>query len=55
MLRKLLTRSGWGVSSDTVGLCPVDPPPALMVTQPFASATTVGSPSSTTSPPSTFA
>ena len=39
MLRKLLTRSGsGGVSSVTVGLSSVGPPPTLMMIQLFASA-----------------
>jgi hypothetical protein len=54
ILRKLLTRSGsGGVSSVTVGLSSVGPPPALMMIQLFASATKEGSPSRMVSPPST--
>jgi hypothetical protein len=54
MLRKLFTRSGSaGVSSVTVGLSSVGPPPTLMMIQPFASATNDGSPARTVSPPST--
>jgi hypothetical protein len=54
MLRKLLTRSGsGGVSSITVGLSSVGPPPTLMMIQLFASATNDGSPAATVSPPST--
>jgi hypothetical protein len=37
----------------TSGLSSVGPPPTLMITQPLASFTIVGSPSSTTVPPST--
>jgi hypothetical protein len=52
--RKLLVRSGsGGVSSVTVGLSSVGPPPALMMIQPFARATIEGSPSHTVSPPNT--
>ena len=44
MLRKLLTRSGsGGVSSVTVGLSSVGPPPTLMMIQLLASATYVTS------------
>jgi hypothetical protein len=42
-----------GVSSVTVGLSSVGPPPTLMMIQLFASATNDGSPSRTVSPPST--
>jgi len=41
-----------GVSRVTVGLSSVRRPPTLMVIQPFASATIVGSPSMTVSPAS---
>jgi hypothetical protein len=54
MLRKALARLGsLGGSSTTSGLSSVGPPPTLMITQPLASLTIVGSPSSTTVPPST--
>jgi hypothetical protein len=54
MLRKLLIRSGsGGVSSVTVGLSSVGPPPALMMIQPLARATNEGSPAMMVSPPST--
>jgi hypothetical protein len=42
-----------GVSSVTVGLSSVGPPPTLMMIQPFASRTNDGSPARTVSPPST--
>jgi hypothetical protein len=42
-----------GVSSVTVGLSSVGPPPTLMMIQLFARATNDGSPSRTVSPPST--
>src|SRR6516165_5691203 len=52
MFRKLLTRSGSrGVSSVTVGLSSVGPPPTLMMIQLLASATYVTS--SPASPPMT--
>jgi len=54
MFRKLLTRSGsGGVSSVTVGLSSVGPPPTLMMIQLLASATADGSPVRTVSSPST--
>jgi len=54
MFRKLLTRSGSrGGSRVTLGLSSVGPPPTLMMIQPFASATIVGSPARTISPPRT--
>jgi hypothetical protein len=54
MFKKLLTRSGfYGGSRMTFGLSSVGPPPTWMMIQPFASATTVGSPARTISPPRT--
>jgi hypothetical protein len=54
MLRKLLVRFGsGGVSSITVGLSSVGPPPTLMMIQLLARATKDGSPTRTVSPAST--
>src|SRR5919198_977296 len=54
MLRNADTRSGsGGASRVTVGLSSLGPPPTLMMIQLLARATIVGSPSSTSSPPST--
>ena len=52
---KLEITSPEGTSRVTVGLSSVGPPPRLMMTQLLASATMVGSPSRTTSPPGTSA
>jgi hypothetical protein len=54
MLRKALVRFGsGGVSSVTVGLSSVGPPPTLMMIQLLARATNEGSPAMTVSPPRT--
>jgi hypothetical protein len=54
MFKKLLRRSGFcGGSRMTPGLSSVGPPPTLMMIQLFASATIVGSPARTISPPRT--
>jgi hypothetical protein len=55
MFKKLLIVLGSGVVRVTVGLSSVGGPPVLMMIQPFARATIVGSLAETTSPPRTSA